>query len=74
MYYNKDGVFYLGDVKNVVDETSVYSIGKERSMSPRISYVMTGNAREVTDVIGYKEYSYKKSRLYKDGNYIMFVT
>ena len=58
---NKDGVFYLGDVKNVVDETSVYSIGKERSMSPRISYVMTGNAREVTDVIGYKEYSYKKA-------------
>lgn len=58
---NQDGVFYLGDIKNVVGETSVYAVGKGRSMSPKISYVITGNTRDVTDVIGYEEYSYKKA-------------
>lgn len=60
---NKDGIFYLGDLKNVVDDTSIYAIGKERSVSPKLSYAMESNLRSTTDLIQYNEYSYPK----KDG-------
>lgn len=57
---NKDGIFYLGDLKNVVDDTYIYAIGKQRSISPKLSYVMESNLRSTADLIQYKEYSYTK--------------
>lgn len=57
---NKNGVFYLGDVQNVVDHNFIYAVGKERSVSPKISYVITNNSRTIDDPIQYKEYSYPK--------------
>lgn len=59
---NKDGVFYIGDLKNVVDETSIYAVdnGMTRSVSPKLSYVITNNLRGLADPINYTEYSYIK--------------
>lgn len=58
---NKDGAFYLGDVRNQVDATSVYAVENKRSMSTRIPYVVSSNTRGLTDIIGYDEFSYKKA-------------
>lgn len=60
---NKDGVFYIGYLKNVVDETSIYAVdnGMTRSVSPKLSYVITNNMRGIEEPIYYKEYLYTKS-------------
>lgn len=58
---NKDGVFYLGDLKNVVNNTSIYAVEKGRSVSPKLSYVMTSNLRSLNDLVQYKEYDYVKN-------------
>lgn len=57
---NKDGVFYLGYLKNIVDDTSIYAVGRERSVSPKLSYVITSNLRSLNDLVQYDEHDYPK--------------
>lgn len=57
---NKDGVFYLGDLQNIVNDKYIYAVSKERTVSSMVPYILTNNARSEEEAIRYERYSYIK--------------